>query len=67
MIIKFIEFNFDHYQIIRLPVPQLDVTITKYLTAVKPLLTEQEFEKTKIVKYLNIFYYPFKVFSNLLI
>lgn len=33
--------------LLRLPVPQLDVSLNKYLTSVKPLLNEQEYKNTQ--------------------
>lgn len=37
----------------RLPVPQLQSTIGKYLTAVKPLLDKNEYDATQKVIYLQ--------------
>ena len=34
---------------LRMPVPQLKTSIDKFLTAVKPLLDDKDFEKTKMI------------------
>ena len=40
-------FDFDK-TLPKLPVPSLDQTLDKYLTSVRPFVTEQEFERTKM-------------------